>query len=80
MLLINVEVSWSRLQGDECRCIYQSRVLITKPRIKLLDNVVYQLVIGTHFPENSLWFQVVSLRALAIASLDTWTSLYALGT
>ena len=25
--------------------IYQSRVLITEPRIKLLDNVVYDLVI-----------------------------------
>ena len=84
-------------------------MLITEPRIKLMDNVVYELVIhiyqksvfgglslvmacilpialyadGSWFRDSDLYsfcygfyspqnlFQVVSLRALAIASLDT---------
>ena len=34
-----------KVARDKCRGRYQSRVLFTEPRIKLLDNVVYELVI-----------------------------------
>ena len=48
----------------------------------MLTVLGFVIVISTASTMGYIWsqtlFQVVSLRALAIAYLDTWTSLYAL--
>ena len=85
MLLIHVEVSWSRLQGTSAwensnpeglvmTCILP--MALYDDGSWLRDSDIWSLCYG--FYSAQTLFQVVSLRALAIASLNTWRSLCAL--